>query len=334
MNCMKEIYGVVLCLFLLASCNGKSQKSSLAINAIDWESKTEAVTPQAVPLPTLCNIEYMQAGDSFILLQNDKMEPCFTLWDLSDSRHYFSFGQIGNGPDDFLTTANLVGGQRSRAFRIWNDNEIRTYLWDGKDSLSCKRQQMNKKILAGGYQRLHALNDTLYCGYKLLPHETGVELLNVASGEIYDRIGVDEGYFEDKSMPYDLTFCVYQDKLVVGRMRFNQIEVYRIDTERMKILPLFVINYKGGSPENPMKDGACYMKQINADDACFYMLNQDTGRPGKETYIDIYTWEGKAVKRLKLDALYLEGVLADGVFYLKKFTDDDNLYRLPVGGGK
>lgn len=35
-----------------------------------------------------------------ILLQNDKMEPCFTLWDLSDSRHYFSFGQIGNGPDD------------------------------------------------------------------------------------------------------------------------------------------------------------------------------------------------------------------------------------------
>ena len=64
------------------------------------------------------------------------------------------------------------------------------------------------------------------------------------------------------------------------------------------------------------------------------MLNQDTDRPGKETYIDIYTWEGKAVKRLKLDALYLEGVLADGVFYLKKFTDDDNLYRLPVGGGK
>ncbi|MDO3389133.1 hypothetical protein Q3C19_01445 [Bacteroides sp. ET489] len=97
---MKEIYGVVLCLFLLASCNGKSQKSSLAINAIDWESKTEAVTPQAVPLPTLCNIEYMQMGDSFILLQNDKMEPCFTLWDLSDSRYYFSFGQIGNGPDD------------------------------------------------------------------------------------------------------------------------------------------------------------------------------------------------------------------------------------------
>ena len=64
MNCMKEIYGVVLCLFLLASCNGKSQKNSLAINVIDWESKTEAVTPQAVPLPTLCNIEYMQMGDS------------------------------------------------------------------------------------------------------------------------------------------------------------------------------------------------------------------------------------------------------------------------------
>ena len=29
MNCMKKIYGVVLCLFLLASCNGKSQKDYL-----------------------------------------------------------------------------------------------------------------------------------------------------------------------------------------------------------------------------------------------------------------------------------------------------------------
>ena len=54
------------------------------------------------------NIENMAALDSFILLENRLLEPCFVLWDRVNSEKFFSFGEEGNGPEDFLPTAMLV----------------------------------------------------------------------------------------------------------------------------------------------------------------------------------------------------------------------------------
>lgn len=327
---MKRYYlTILICCVLFTNCNNyKGGNKNVSITQIEWESITEQVYPKAIKLPTLCNIENMVALDSFILLENRLMEPCFVLWNCTDSEEFFSFGKEGSGPNDFLRTAMSVQGSDKNNFRIWNGNVIRKYQYKA-DSLTFDTQKVDWPY-AGFYQRLFAINDTLYCGYKSSPHETGIHLLNINTGKSYDSISVNEGYFDNKIMPYELTFQIQQDKLVVGRIRFNQIEVYQIDREENKLSPLFTINYKAASPENPTKDGACYMKSINTDNDFFYMLNQDTEHSGKETYLDIYTWEGKPVKRLQLNDLYLDGVLFNDVLYLKKFTDDDNLYSLPL----
>lgn len=327
---MKRIYlTIFLCCILLSSCNNlKTGNKNVPITQIEWDNITERVTLEAIKLPTLCNIENMAALDSFILLENRLMEPCFVLWDRVNSEKFFSDSEEGNGPEDFLPTAMLVQSTEKNNFRIWNGNSIRKYQYKG-DSLTFDTQKLDCPYV-GFYQRFFAINDTLYCGYKASPHETGIHLLNINTGKSYDSITVNEGYFDNKIMPYDLTFQVQQDKLVVGRIRFNQIEVYQIDREKNKFNSLFTINYKGDSPENPITDGACYMKSINTDNNFFYMLNQDTEHPGEETYLDIFTWEGKPVKRLQLDALYLDGVLLNNMLYLKKYTDDDNLYMLPL----
>jgi hypothetical protein len=57
-------------------------------------------------------------------------------------------------------------------------------------------------------------------------------------------------------------------------------------------------------------------------------LNQNTKNKGEETWLDIYEWNGKPFKRIILDDLYLQMVLLDSCLYLKKYSDDDNIYRL------
>ena len=221
---MKRIYlTIFLCCILLSSCNNlKTGNKNVPITQIEWDNITERVTLEAIKLPTLCNIENMAALDSFILLENRLMDPCFVLWDRVNSEKFFSFGEEGNGPEDFLPTAMLVQSTEKNNFRIWNGNSIRKYQYKG-DSLTFDTQKLDCPYV-GFYQRFFAINDTLYCGYKASPHETGIHLLNINTGKSYDSITVNEGYFDNKIMPYDLTFQVQQDKLVVGRIRFNQID--------------------------------------------------------------------------------------------------------------
>lgn len=107
---MKRIYlTIFLCCILLSSCNNlKTGNKNVPITQIEWDNITERVTLEAIKLPTLCNIENMAALDSFILLENRLMEPCFVLWDRVNSEKFFSFGEEGNGPEDFLPTVMLV----------------------------------------------------------------------------------------------------------------------------------------------------------------------------------------------------------------------------------
>lgn len=324
---MKKWYFAFLCLCLLYGCKQKANESSELVNRIDWASLETKVQPAPIPLPALCNVEELMAVDSFLLMKNKRMEPMFLLWNMKNPRQYIQFGTIGSGPKELLPIAMPLYGPNKGKFRVLNNYSLRTYRLVG-DSLDFDEQAINGNEI-GFYQRFYALNDTLYCGYRLSHHETGVHLMNIYTQESYDSVSVAEG-LRDKPMRYLLNFCVYKDKLIIGRVLFNQIEVYHVDAEAKKFSPLFTVNFKGASPEKPMKNGACYMNSINADDHYFYMLNQDTEKPGKQTYMDIYTWEGEAVKRLRLDAFYKEGVLLDGKFYLRKYADDDNLYVLSI----
>ena len=118
---MKRIYlTIFLCCILLSSCNNlKTGNKNVPITQIEWDNITERVTLEAIKLPTLCNIENMAALDSFILLENRLMEPCFVLWDRVNSEKFFSFGEEGNGPEDFLPTAMLVQSTEKNNFRIF-----------------------------------------------------------------------------------------------------------------------------------------------------------------------------------------------------------------------
>lgn len=316
----------ILFALILVGCKVKNNKTPLVVSNIEWENITEQRIPKALPLPLMCNIDEMIALDSSLLLRNNGLETVFTVLSTPECENYMSFGTLGSGPGELLPTAMVLHGYNSNGIRVFDNNSIKKYINEGDSIILAEEVPYNGE--PNFYQQIYAITDSLGCAYKASPKETGVHLINIYTLESYDCVTVDQGYFDDKKMPYALTFSVYKDRLIIGRMKFNQIEMYHIDMEKKKLFPLFVVNYKNASPDYINQKGACYMKDINADEYYFYMLNQDTDRPGEETYIDVYTWEGKPVKRLQLDALYLRGVLLNGIFYLKKRTDDDHLYIL------
>lgn len=324
---MKIEYGAIVFALLLAGCKpGNGNSASKNTDGTNWEAITEEVKPCPKPLPMICNIEEMTPFGSDLLLKSDKTDFAFVVL-RPDLEYYIPFGTYGEAPEDLLPTVQLIHGS-DKHIKLYTGYKVKEFGYVN-DSIRFVAKA-DCKVNPDFYQSIYALDDTLCCVYKLAPHETGVHLVNILTQESYDSISVAQGYFDNKDIPYELTCNVYKDKLVIGRKKYNRIELYHIDLVAKKLTPAFSIDHKNASPEHYLKKGACYMNNINTDQNGFYMLNQDTDEPGKRTYIDGYTWDGKPVKRIKLDGLYNHAVLMGRTFYLKKYTDDDNLYTFSL----
>lgn len=311
-------------LFSFISCTNKENNDYMIMYDEDtWENITVKFTPIPVKLPQIYNIEKISKVQDYILLKNDDTEPLFSLINPKNMAEISSWGNIGQGPKEFSQTAMLVNGN-DEYIRIYDNYSIQKYLYFNDtinyiEKINCKKEP-------DFLQSIYAINDSLIFGYKYAPHETGLHLMDIKSKNSFSSISVNEGYFDNKDTPYEFNFTVFGDKIILGRTRFNQIELYQIIHNENSIKKLFIINYNHSSPEKIDEEKACYMININADEKYFYMLNQDTDTPGQKTYIDIYSWEGEAIKRIELDDLYLQGILIDNTMYLKNYNDDDNLY--------
>lgn len=319
---------VVLCTFLSA-CEQGTGKNSQIKNLKEWDGLVEKGVLKKIKIPFLSNISEMSLYGDLLLLQQEKMDTSFVLWNVQDSlEQYIKFGQVGQGPSDVLRTALLFDESETKSIRILDGMFIKSYKKDDDSIVFVGKEKC--KSAYNFYRRISVVRDSLCCVKISSPHETGLYLMNIYSGNIYDSISVKQGYFENKDVPWDFNYCLYNNKLVLGRSKFNQFEVYKLMLHENRFILDYIINYKGASPEHVTRKSACYMRDVVADDECFYLLNQDTENYGKETYLDIYKWEGIPLKRIVLDDLYLQMVLQSNKIYLKKYSDDENIYMLEV----
>ena len=321
------LYSLLVIAAGIAGCTPKTGSHSPSlITEINWGEMTEERKPLPQPLPLVCDIAEMTTYDSMILLKSDKTAPAFNILP-TDLKKSTAFGTYGRAQEELSLNVQMMHNS-GKELKLYDNYAIKEFKYENDSVVYLKTT--NGKTTPNFYQYICSVNDTLCCVYKLAPKETGVHLVNLLTQESYDSISVAQGYFDNKDIPYDLVCHVYRDKLIIGRSKFNQIELYNINTTDKRLVPASVINYKNASAENYIKEGACYMYNINADEKYFYMLNQDTDKFGEKTYIDVYSWDGNPVRRIELDDLYLMGVLIDNTFYLKKYTDDDNLYILKL----
>lgn len=309
---------------------GKRDREKLQMKSLqEWNGIVEKGVLNEKMIPFLSNISEMSLYDGSLLLQQEKMDTSFIVWDIKNSSEkYFKFGQIGGGPLDVLRTSLLLHDPDADNVRILDGLSIKTF------------ELRNDSVIFGGrekcdasynfYSQISVVEDSLCCVKISSPHDTGLYLMNIYSREVFDSINVNRGYFDDKICPWDFNFCLYNNKIVIGRSKYDQIEVYKLNLLEKRFEVDYILNYNGASPENVNRNSACYMRDIVADDSSFYLLNQKTSHFGKETYVDVYKWDGTPVKRVVLDDLYLQMVLLDGKLYLKKYSDDDHIYIMDV----
>ena len=325
----KIFFWVLLLSFSHFSCNDVVNKNvGKLFMKNDWNARVENVVPEEIPIPFLSNIQNISSVDHFLLLHQEKMDSAYSIWNVLPPYNYVRFGQVGNGPADVLPTSTLIEEDVQNRIRVLSGTTIKSFIISGDSVCFVESRSCNSQF--NFYRTIHAVSDSVCLVDISGPHQTGLYLLNIYTREIYDSISVDEGYFDCKYVPHEFNFSVNSDRIVLGRARYDQIEVYHFDQDRLKIIPEYVINYNNASTKNVDKSSACYMRDIVSDGTCYYLLNQNTGRPGKETYLDVYTWNGKSVNRMVLDGLYLQMVLLDNKIYLKKYREDDYIYMLSL----
>lgn len=313
--------------FLLFACTNQRNKESLKYDNGIWEHITINSVPIPIELPQIYDINKMTRYGKHLLIQNLKKEPLFSLLDLQTMTEITSWGYFGNGPREFLNNSILVDSNDDY-IRIYDNYEMQKYSLSGDSIIYIKSVTCDKE--PNFLERIYAISDSLICGYKYGPREIGIHLMDFPTQTSFCSISTNEGYFDDKNTPEEFYFKVFNDKVIIGRKNYDQIEVYKIADDKKAFNELFIINYDNASAKNIDIRKPCYMIDINADDNYFYMLNQNTNESGKETYLDIYSWKGEAVKRIKLGGLYLQGVLFENKMYLKKYEDDDNIYLLEL----
>lgn len=316
--------------FAICGCGNANNNNS--INTINynqdiWKDITIKSTPEPLKLPQIYDIEKMTKFGKYLLIKNSDVEPTFALLDVNYMKEITSWGYIGQGPNEYLETVLLIDGNDDY-IRTFDKYELRKYSLQN-DSITCLSIiDCNKE--PNFLESIYAINDSLVFGYKYAPHEIGLHLMNIKTQESYTSLTAKEGYFDNKDTPYEFNFTIHKDKIVIGRKHFNQIEIYNIDYRQKTIKEQCIINFNNATANRIKKDRFYYMININADDNYIYTLNQDTDKPGKKTYVDIFSWDGAIVRRIELDDLYLHGVLIDNALYLKSYNNDDYIYRLSL----
>lgn len=320
---------LIMASFSLLSCkNGNNEKFRMR-TLKEWNGIVEKGVLKKIMIPFLSNISEMSLYNESLLFQQEKMDTSFVVWNIKDSSgKNFKFGQVGNGPSDVLRTSLLLHAPDADNVRILDGLTIKTYKLKNDSIIFEGGEKCNSSY--NFYSQISVVKDSMCCVKISSPHDTGLYLMNIYSREVYDSINVNQGYFNDKNCPWDFNFCLYDNKIVIGRLKYNQIEVYKLDLLGKRFVVDYVLNYNGANPKNVNRNSVCYMQDIVANDNFFYLLNQNTNHFGKETYVDIYKWEGTPVKRIILDDLYLQMVLLEDKLYLKKYSDDDHIYRLDV----
>ena len=295
----------------------------------EWSGVVEKGELEKIVIPFLSNISEMSLYNKSLLFQQEKLDTSYVVWNIMDaSGKYVKFGQIGNGPSDVLSTSLLLHEPNASSIRILDGLNIKTYKMENDSIIFQGKENCNSSY--NFYNQISVVSDSLCCVKISGPHETGLFLMNVYSRFVHDSISVNQGYFNDQNVPWDFNYCLYNNKVVLARTRYDQIEVYKLNLDEKRFVVDYIINYGGDTPDNVTDTSVCYMLDVVADDNYFYLLNQHTKNKGEETYLDIYELNGKPLRRILLGDLYLQMVLLDNSLYMKKYSDDDHIYRLKI----
>lgn len=331
----KAILLLIITLFFWNSCDNSDKK--IIIYKSEWK-KVIPIKTERIELPEILNVIQLGNIGNKLLIQSENTDTLFYILNTKDLTKIAAYGIKSDGPDGFSNYPQIIfagDSSKKNEFGVFDKQQITILSYD--DGL---HRKSNKESIGGYgiYYALFKLTDSIFCIQYADRSSFNIELANLYNYHTYDKISFPEENKDIAPFQNDGTICVYKDKIVYGRIYYDQIDIYKIIKSHTQLQHALTIKSPDASDKNIQKNvqerSYFYTNCICCDDKYIYLLNQEK-LPNKKnneqsSKIDIFDWNGKQVCRLELDIKATWGTLIDNNLFLRSKLDDDAIYCISL----
>lgn len=151
---MKKLI-LFFCVVGLCSC---SRQTATHVYTSFETTDTLVAQVHSIPPVMLYPREVFLDGPRLVVF-NDKMDTCFQVFDRNDFRYLYSFGVLGEGPDDFQLPAGQFAGQHAGKTFVTDMDKLKSISFEsGKPVVSVHPLPVQRSY----YNGLMMLADSLY----------------------------------------------------------------------------------------------------------------------------------------------------------------------------
>ena len=283
-------------LFLLLVSISCANKQAGAVQSADEFGVVEKIQPtHAFSLDSTAGINSMQVAGGHLLFTKDDVAPLFEFYDTQTYRRIYGFGEKGKGNGEFVMP-HLFSGKSDTVCVLDNAQRKIYKVVNGEIKVA---QKIDLKVPANDTKTLAYP----YVGfYGLVGDTIEWNIYNVNENKVTTSVSFSEKGAKGKVYLNTFSWDSHDGAVVFASMYFNKFRIVSLSADMsVKEDVTFVRS------NNIPQEGKCYYNAVCCS-KYIYLLSQknikDNGASG-HSEVEVYDYEGKPVKKIELDGLYL-----------------------------
>jgi hypothetical protein len=309
----KIIISILFAAVLFTGCNRKSESGTRQIPKPAF-GKTVSLSPDSAAVEVAVGIYgWKLVNDRIIILSAQDRDYFLYAFSVPDFRLVYKYGQYGEGPDEF-TAVNWLNTTNENLLGLYDIPRLSMYLHNlESDTLyrykTFKFNQWDGR-LSKPYTFIQQQNDSVFFLKADMRDYTEIEMVNINSGNVLQTF---RNLITRKPNTIFTTYYFHlaanEKNLVLAYKYIDRLEFFKYDTVMKP--DLIVGSDSDQSSRKQPEDYATYYTQVLCDDKYVYGLYQGQKENEiKNSYIEIYTFDGSPVLRVELDR-YIQYILPD-----------------------
>jgi len=215
MKTMKKYLLLIAMFFLLSNCDSIGRNRHHVASNI-------SLTADSIKINYLLNLNQIFCIKDFLIIESDNTADLYYFFTLPEMQFAFSFGNKGQGPDEFLFNHGLIESPSSNAFFIADNGNKEIRKFEIGDSIteikSFSLKDMNKMIP----NDIHFMSSEIFCFQNRTPGKTIIESWDFAHNEqsqYYDLSQNSNSILDDGLLSSSMNRIVYaysyQDRISI-----------------------------------------------------------------------------------------------------------------------
>lgn len=308
---------------LFIKCTPSSRKKGVniaVVEAVDLKG-------DSILINEIIDIHNWISVGNQVIIQTTVVDTLFYAYLLPEFQFYYMFGGKGEGPDEYMYP------------RLATDRKQKLYLYDNakqkfveftlseKELLVAKTMNTNTHMLV---DQLLTVNDKLLCVKESSPNEIKFVLFSIENNKFEKiseyKVEVD---MKGESSVNDFLVTNNKERMITFYIHKKQISLYKLN-EKNKIEEIFT---QLSTKENK---NIFYYTYLSCTDKYVFALYQGFDPSlidsNDQSTIEVYNWDGKLIKALKMDRIINRIIVNENVDYIYAVSpyESDYVYRYEI----